>query len=1098
MGCGGSKQVKQASEAPAVPAKAPKSNGRANVAEISVNTRSPSTTKLQPLKSKKGTLEVDTSFKYPAEPAANTLRRERRVAYGSEVVRDQLRKGPKPKTPGAKKTPDNDEEEADQVSDSEGSDDEAQQKLTGRGAISISRAAVLEDSPEDLEVVQALQKSIVFCGMSTDLLSQVVHSMSVQEFKAGATILHQGASVGEDDYMYLLATGEVDVVISGGQGNLNEDHKVEGNIKKIRKEAGWLFGDEALLFGSMRSASVVAVTDVEAYSLDRRTFLKFVLHHAPGVRRLRFIRKLPMLKGLTDRAIVKVGERVQEQVFEDGQALVRHGETGTNFFIIRYGRVRVMRPLPDGSLKEVCVLRRGQLVGERTLITGQLRSADCIAQGQVTAVVMSKQDMKEMENPLLSWMLDFDAIANVLKTCKSPGPVSEEKVDTAIDLFEREDAAHDKELLTEGATNNRLYIVRGGAVEATCNGQPATLREAGGFTFFGDESMMSTEPSRVTVKVKSESATLLTITIYGMHSLVGKDQPRTPGAGWGHQATNDSEFVKSALMRLPSLKKHMPEATIEQLAGVFQLKTYDAGEVIAIAGSRTDRIFVIKSGGVVLSQKELVLDKVTGRVAFPAALGGQRLGPGTVHSQIKMIPGTIRQSSMVALKKNTEVLSSTWDDAVDALGDHLGLYMVIKKQQQAAADQDSPPSPGDRSASSARRAKVPYHQLTQGRIIGTGQFGMVRIVQHKGTGETFALKCIHKAPITQLKQVDHTVNERRLLETISTDFAVRLVAAYQDATDLMLLQEWVGGGELFHHLDREGSFNEPTAAFYAANVVLGMSQLHAQGIIYRDLKPENLLIDSKGYIKIADFGFAKYIGERKTFTICGTPDYQAPEVITRKGTDKAADYWAIGVLIFEMLVGDPPFKSMVGDPWDTFRKALSGRVFVPPHLSPKATDLIFKLLVTDPAKRLGSGPNGAEDIKAHPWFTQHVDWAALEARKSRAPMVPTIKDPLDTSNFDDFDDLEHASPSHRDASTSAPDKNAIHWEGLWDWIDKPVSAAPRMSNSHLGRLDSGTGGRPGLSRSAQIGRQGRGGGTWQRRGERDEDLDDEDEDEDED
>nr|QKY15304.1 cGMp-dependent protein kinase (PRKG) [Polytomella parva] len=290
---------------------------------------------------------------------------------------------------------------------------------------------------------------------------------------------------------------------------------------------------------------------------------------------------------------------------------------------------------------------------------------------------------------------------------------------------------------------------------------------------------------------------------------------------------------------------------------------------------------------------------------------------------------------------------------------------------------------------------------------------------------------MHKAPIVESKQIEHVINERRILEEASHPFCVRLCGAYQDRDCLYLLQEWVPGGELFHHLDVEGAFDEPTAMFYAANVLLALEFLHAKNIVYRDLKPENLLMDTQGYIKVADFGFAKHIGGDKTFTICGTPDYQAPEVIMRRGTTKAADYWALGVLIFEMLVGDPPFKSLTGDPWDTFRRTLSGRFYVPNFISDSAADLIFKLLQVNPDKRLGSDKlTGAEDIKRHKWFSR-VDWRALEQKKMPAPFRPRVRNPLDTSNFDNFDAVDVEPPA---VPADRLEKHAQLWE-LWEKID---------------------------------------------------------------
>jgi serine/threonine protein kinase len=188
---------------------------------------------------------------------------------------------------------------------------------------------------------------------------------------------------------------------------------------------------------------------------------------------------------------------------------------------------------------------------------------------------------------------------------------------------------------------------------------------------------------------------------------------------------------------------------------------------------------------------------------------------------------------------------------------------------------------------------------------------------------------------------------------------VQLRGAYQDQHCLYMLMEWVPGGELFHYIDLHHSFNEETARFYAANVLLALEFLHAKGIIYRDLKPENLVVDATGYLKLADFGFAKHVGSSRAFTICGTPDYQAPEVIMRRGATKAVDYWAVGVLMFEMLVGEPPFMSATNDPWDTFRRAITGRCHVPSFVSESATDLIYRLLQVPVTRNLGDVTSSA-------------------------------------------------------------------------------------------------------------------------------------------
>jgi serine/threonine protein kinase len=286
--------------------------------------------------------------------------------------------------------------------------------------------------------------------------------------------------------------------------------------------------------------------------------------------------------------------------------------------------------------------------------------------------------------------------------------------------------------------------------------------------------------------------------------------------------------------------------------------------------------------------------------------------------------------------------------------------------------------------------------------VGTGTFGRVYLVQHRPSKRFFAMKILKKSEVLRLKQVEHVNSERAILAQLKHPFIVRLFRSFQDDRNLYMVLDYIQGGELFSHLRRAGRFSDDVARFYAAEILSAIEFMHSFNIIYRDLKPENLLIDSNGHIKITDFGFAKVVEDR-TWTLCGTPEYLAPEIIQSKGHGKSADWWAFGILIFEMLAGYPPFFD--DHPFGIYEKILGGKIVFPNHMDLTARDLIKKLLVPDKARRLGSLKGGSEDIRAHKWF-KGVDWVMVYNRQYPAPIVPTIAHEGDTQNFEEYPEPE--------------------------------------------------------------------------------------------
>ena len=312
-----------------------------------------------------------------------------------------------------------------------------------------------------------------------------------------------------------------------------------------------------------------------------------------------------------------------------------------------------------------------------------------------------------------------------------------------------------------------------------------------------------------------------------------------------------------------------------------------------------------------------------------------------------------------------------------------------------------------RIAESAPEGPAKLTDFALQAVLGTGTFGKVHLCLHTPSKQYYCMKVLKKQTIYRFKQMDHIENEKLLLSQLRYPGIVQLFATFNTPDSLMMLMEYVPGGELFFYIRKYGRLSEEVARFYAAELVVTLLHLHERQIVYRDLKPENILLDANGHLKLADFGFAKRVVD-KTWTMCGTPDYLAPEIIAGKGHDTAVDWWSLGVLIFEMLVGFPPFTDK--DMSTLFRKIQEPEgLFIPPLVSQEAADLIMRLLVVDPSRRLGNIHPDVSDIRTHPWF-RPVHWEQIGYRASPGPIVPVLQSPNEISNFQDHEPQDYPTP----------------------------------------------------------------------------------------
>lgn len=311
------------------------------------------------------------------------------------------------------------------------------------------------------------------------------------------------------------------------------------------------------------------------------------------------------------------------------------------------------------------------------------------------------------------------------------------------------------------------------------------------------------------------------------------------------------------------------------------------------------------------------------------------------------------------------------------------------------------------------------------KTLGKGSFGKVVLVQHLELKTYYAMKILVKEQIKQFNQVVHTKSEREILEKISHPFIIKLVFAFQNPEKLFIITEYMCGGDIFYHLQKARRFSEERTRFYLCEIILALEYLHAKQIIYRDLKPENILLDKQGHIKLTDFGLSKILTKNlaennnedsnydishniasknssflsassRAYTICGTPEYLAPEILLGKGYTRAVDWWSLGIVAYEMLCGYSPFHD---NKYKLDINVYKNSIKKEKYLSNNAFDLLENLLKIDPNARLGSGEGDAEEIKNHPFF-KGIKWKDVFEKKYKPGFIPNIKNEEDLSNFD--------------------------------------------------------------------------------------------------
>lgn len=650
-----------------------------------------------------------------------------------------------------------------------------------------------------------------------------------------------------------------------------------------------------------------------------------------------------------------------------GTIIIQQGDIGDYFYVVAEGHVSFT---VDGNHVGAC--SRGASFGELALLYNCPRAATCIAQ---TECNMWKVDQKTfrfmLANNTANQQNDIHAILRKVPFLTELDDRVLVKISDALTTVTFPEG---ERIINKGDVGEVFYILREGNVKVHDIGFGDSRyvdQVLGPGDWFGERALLTGEPRAANCSAMTYCATLC----------LSRDTfEKTLGP---LQELIDHAMKKRVLQGVPifALSQFQPYEMV-RLADLLTEVDFPKGEKLAEEGQPIKQnLYIIRKGRVTVSNDNGMISTLT---------QGDYFGENT----LAIDEGRVSHQTITVEEDSTcGVLTKPAIESVIGTVARLGKAL--------------PPQPPklDRS--------IKLKDLVKFRILGVGTFGKVWLVSHKRTGKPYALKMLSKREIIGHHQVEGVIREKNIMSSVDHPCVVNLIATFQDERSLYMLIELVQGGELFSviHTETRDGIPNANSRFYAACILESLSHLHHRHISYRDLKPENILIDGLGYCVLVDLGFAKIVMD-KTYTLCGTPEYLAPEIILSKGHDKGVDYWAFGVLIYEMLAGRSPFYSYGTDQVSLFKRIVQVKYSFPPGgvVNEVAQDLIQRLIVRRQANRLGCLARGEMDIRDHSWFAI-IDVEKLLKKKIPAPWIPQIKDPLDASHFDSYRHVENEPPS---------------------------------------------------------------------------------------
>jgi len=695
---------------------------------------------------------------------------------------------------------------------------------------------------------------------------------------------------------------------------------------------------------------------------------------------MEFVSKVSIFSTLHPAEYPRLAAAFVSKTYHPGDVIIRQGEAGNEMFFIRRGNAEVL--VQGGSGEEpvkVNVLGAEDYFGEAALINETPRNATIVAATDMEVKTLSRTDFQALDlrkklkfvkrkavhqsddekramqsHLLVKTPAQQELVRSAIMANSHLGSLLKhlgaKEVDDIVGAAFAMDVEPGAEVIKQGDLKADLFfVVEQGDLDVIINGKKVHEYGAGGS--FGELALLFRAPRAATVKARG-AAKLWAIQRQDLRLLMQARLKKKLGE-------------RAAMLGRMEAMKNVPDEDKAQLADALVEAAYSAGEFIIKQGEEGQTFFILYEGEVAV----IVNGKEVARLA-----GEPTSGKFEFFGERALETDEPRAASVKVLSSRAVCL------ALDR-----GVYMRVRGMSLKVKT-----TPGTDFCTYKR------DELQTLGLLGCGGFGVVTLVKCNTTGNTFALKALSKGHVVSQGQERSVMNEKGILRMTHSPFLIRLAATFNSDQHLYFLLEPAMGGELFTVYQRMGFHGSMKhGRFYVACVVRGFEHLHQRQIIYRDLKPENLLLDAQGYCKVTDFGLAKFVIGH-AYTTCGTPDYFAPEMVLGLGHTNAVDWWTLGVLIYELMMGDTPFTAQ--DTMHTFRKIQRGiEACSFPGGSPWVT-LVKTLCRQEPSERLPmrKGPKAVEE---HDWYSS-FNWESFGARTMIAPYVPKVKSASDMDNFD--------------------------------------------------------------------------------------------------